>query len=226
MTETFKNNVSVYRKASVYSLRNDSWKCVTDQTMMGQFLFVSDMAVCVNEGLHFIVVDTMSNCKLKFKVKCFNLQTETFSIFDLPKLDDMFRKVRCVIGELGGCFSVLVNYENVNRGMGVLVRVDLWVMKEYGNQESWFRLFSITDLAIFPSCAHMRQVVFSKDKRRVLLQLNLSLYGWYSWGSNTFEIITLHGLPYANAACYSWTFLDSLVSLSKIKDKDTDMDNS
>ncbi|XP_074273800.1 F-box protein CPR1-like [Silene latifolia] len=215
MIDTHKNNVLVYRERSVYSLKNDSWKCVTDPTMMGQFILRSSMVVCFNEGLHFIVVDTKSN--YKFKVKCFNLSTETFSIFDLPNLDGRCSKVTCVMSELGGCFSVLVNYQNVLEEV-LLKRADLWVMKEYGNKESWYRLFSIRDPARLEVLSHVRPVVYSTDKKRVLLELDGLSFGWYSWGSKSFERIRVHGLPSSYVPCETWTFVDSLVSIGKGKD--------
>ncbi|KAH9609699.1 hypothetical protein KSS87_003473 [Heliosperma pusillum] len=217
--ETRKNNALAYREASVYSLRNDSWKCLNDQTLLGQFYFQYNMGVFVNEVLHFIVIDS----KLNPKVKCFDLRTETFSFLDLPKFDDKFSRKRYSIKELGGCFSVMVNYQKEVIGLvayGEFVRADLWVMKEYGNEESWFRLFSICDLSNVEVSSHMRPVVYSRDKERVLLQLDGLYFGWYSWGNKRFKIITVHGLPSSYAPFETSTLSDSLVSLEKDKDED------
>ncbi|XP_074271912.1 F-box protein CPR1-like [Silene latifolia] len=223
MIETREDNVTVYRESSVYSLKNDSWKCVNDQTLLGQFFLQKDRVVFVNEVLHFIVVDTTDH---KLKIKCFNLKTETFSIFDLPMmLDDRFSlMMSSYFRELGGCFSVFVNYQKFLEG---LEQADLWVMKEYGNEESWFRLFCISDPAMLYGFSRVRScvraVVYSKDKKRVLLEFNNgSSFCWYSWGNNTFERITVHGWPYGDYAepyksCFTWTFLDSLVLLGKDK---------
>ncbi|XP_074273797.1 F-box protein CPR1-like isoform X2 [Silene latifolia] len=198
--------------ASVYSLRDDSWKCVNDETIM-EFYLYSVETVLVDENLHFIVFD---DSIFKPKIKCFNLRTEIFSIFDLPEFDKRFSGTQYVIKELGGCFSVLLNYHNPILEMEAswgLVRVDLWVMKEHGNEESWFRLFSIRDPASLEVLTCMKPVVYSKDKERVLLELDGPCFGWYSWASNRFERITVHGLPSHYPLCETGTFLDSLVSL-------------
>ncbi|KAH9615692.1 hypothetical protein KSS87_007068 [Heliosperma pusillum] len=95
-------------------------------------------------------------------------------------------------------------------------------MKEYGNKESWFRLFSICDPgAMLQVSSYVRPLVYSKSKDRVLLELGGLSFGWYCWGNNTFEKITVHWWPaaYAIGPCDTWTFLDSLVSLAKDKDE-------
>ncbi|XP_074273794.1 F-box protein CPR1-like [Silene latifolia] len=224
MSQTCKNRVVVYREASVYSLRDDSWKCVTDQTTMGQFVLQNCKTVLVNESLHFIVFDSNSN--FKTRVKCFNLLTEIFSIFDLPKLPKFDSNGRSyVTKELGGCFCMSVNYEKPIPGMVAdweLVRADLWVMKEHGNEESWFRRYSIRNPASFDVLTHLTPVVYSKDNEWVLLELDDSWFGWYSWTTKRFERVTVHGLPSNFTPCNTRTFLDSLVSLGKGNDKDKD----
>ncbi|XP_074273792.1 F-box protein CPR1-like [Silene latifolia] len=218
MIETCNDSGLLHGETSVYNLRNDSWKCVNDQTR-GEFVLQNSMGAFVNEVLHFIAIDS----KLNAKVKCFNLRNETFSYLDFPKFDDKFSRNCYVVRELGGCLTVMVNYHKVFLGMAgdrSLGKVDLWVMKEYGNKESWFRLFSIRDLARLDVLIHVRPVVYSRDKERVLLELDNLSFGWYSWGSKSFEKITVHGEPSAYAPYETWTFVDSLVSIGKDKNKD------
>ncbi|XP_074273790.1 F-box protein CPR1-like isoform X2 [Silene latifolia] len=216
MIDTVMKSVLVYGETSVYSLRNDSWKCVHDQTMMDEFLFQNSMGVFVNDVLHFIGVDG----NLKPKVKCFDIRTETFLFMDLPNFDERF--ITHDIQELDGCLSVIVNCKKIDRSIAghfALARVDLWVMKEYGNKESWFRLFSICDPAKLEVLNQVRPVVYSRDKERVLLELDSMSFGWYSWGSKSFERSTVHGLSSSPPPCETWTFVDSLVSIEMGKDR-------
>ncbi|XP_074273791.1 F-box protein CPR1-like [Silene latifolia] len=212
---------SVHRETSVYSLKNDSWKCVDNLTMMGKFIFQNGMGVVVNELLHFIV----RAANFITKIVCFDLRTETFSTFDLPIRhgthhdDELVCRKQLFMKELGGCFGVLVNYQFGMSGLYSMVFADLWVMKEYGNKESWFRLFSIHDLSTLNVYTYVRPVLYSRDKERVLLELDGLSFGWYSLDSKKLDRITVHGWLSANSCFETWTFVDSLVSIGKDKDK-------
>ncbi|XWS18124.1 hypothetical protein CRYUN_Cryun32bG0015000 [Craigia yunnanensis] len=54
---------------------------------------------------------------------------------EVPQPEYKDKRFQLNVGVLGGCLCTIANYGDV--------RVDLWVMKEYGVKESWTRLFSV-----------------------------------------------------------------------------------
>lgn len=92
----------------------------------------------------------------------------------------------------------------------VMERADLWVMKEYGNKESWFKLYSIGQECL-RSSMQIKPIVYSKDRKRILLEIDVSKFGWYNLVSKNVEIFTPHGLP--DGALETGSFVGSLVSL-------------
>uniref|UniRef100_A0A803NDE3 F-box associated beta-propeller type 1 domain-containing protein n=1 Tax=Chenopodium quinoa TaxID=63459 RepID=A0A803NDE3_CHEQI len=61
----------------------------------------------------------------------------------------------------------------------MLVNAELWVMKEYGNKESWIKLLCISQPQTIGIRKCAKAVVYSKDGRRVLLEIDGLEYGWY-----------------------------------------------
>ncbi|XP_021867414.1 F-box protein CPR1-like isoform X2 [Spinacia oleracea] len=95
----------------------------------------------------------------------------------------------------------------------IFERADLWVMKEYGDEESWMKLCSIRQLESISGCIQLRPVVYSKDGRRILLEINNCKFGWYDLESETVEIFAAHGLP--NRPFETSFFMGSLISFEE-----------
>ena len=59
------------------------------------------------------------------------------------------------------------------------VRVDLWVMKEYGVKESWTRLFSVASEEVISSLRFVEPLAYSRRGNQVLLEHdNINLF-WH-----------------------------------------------
>ncbi|KMT04052.1 hypothetical protein BVRB_8g186490 [Beta vulgaris subsp. vulgaris] len=206
-------------EAEVYSLRNNSWKCV--ERMPYYLLFVSRHGVFVNEAIHYIVVTKELQMQCKF-IAGFDFKTETYSLMDCPDYDDKLGG--CLdMGELGGCLCLLVMYRTLlpvgpleildDRIEFTMDRADLWVMKEYGKKESWVRLFSIPQTQTFDMYLQVRVIVYSKDGKRILLEFDTLGLGWYYLETQSFD--RFRGLP--KAPMCSGFFVGSLVSLGNDK---------
>ncbi|KNA08030.1 hypothetical protein SOVF_166390 [Spinacia oleracea] len=208
---------SFYTEAKVYSLNTNSWKSVAD---VPYFLHYRGFnGLLVNEVLHYIVVKQLES-PIKF-IAGFNLRTESFSLIECPKDDNILRSdLMLFLSELGGCLSLLVNIHTRDlANMSPMIlnveqyvdRVDLWVMKEYGKKESWVRLFSIRDPERFEAHLEIKPVVYSKDGRKVLLEIDGVRCGWYDYSSNKYTRCTVHGRP--EGVGEMLCFMGSLVSL-------------
>ncbi|CAN1123671.1 hypothetical protein LINPERHAP2_LOCUS1972 [Linum perenne] len=80
-------------------------------------------------ALYWLVNETDRN------LYALNLATETASSLQLPaEIDYPFRTV--TVGEVGSCLSLFLLYKYP-------YRVDVWVMKEQGKEESWSRAYNI-----------------------------------------------------------------------------------
>ncbi|CAN0916129.1 F-box protein CPR1 [Linum grandiflorum] len=93
------------------------------------------------------------------------------------------------LGELGKCLCIFVDYKDKF--------VDVWVMKEYGVEESWSILFSVQH----PELCYSNRIVplgFSVTGQEVLLQLDCKRLVWYDLKDPNkvvaAEEINVHGL--------------------------------
>ncbi|KNA21365.1 hypothetical protein SOVF_043830 [Spinacia oleracea] len=208
-----------YSKAEVYSLRNNSWKCVEGIPYF--LLFLCRNGIFVKEGIHYIVVtkELQMTCKL---IACFDFKTETYSLMECPDYEDKLGA--CLdMGELDGCLCLLVMYRTIlpvdppeipdDRIDFRMSRADLWVMKKYGKKESWVRLFSIRQPQSIGMYLQIRTIVYSKDRGRILLEVDRLGLGWYDLETQSFNMF--RGLREATIS--SGVFVGSLVSLGNDK---------
>ncbi|XP_056693804.1 F-box protein CPR1-like [Spinacia oleracea] len=215
-------------KAQVYSLNSNSWRCIKG-IPYNLYNGVYD-GVLFNEALHYVVVIHESESLF---IATFDLQTEGFSSIDFPNYDDELDSVPLfILSELGGRLCLLINCRSFEIGFDEIFdsdeyldeyfddeysdelddrHVELWVMEEYGNKESWVKVSSICKPKIIRSSEFIRPIVYSKDGKRILLQIHKSRYCWYNLESGNVERITVNGLP--NGDFITGTFMGSLVSL-------------
>ncbi|XP_021750853.1 F-box protein CPR30-like [Chenopodium quinoa] len=206
MVQKHKNDTIFSNEAKVYSLNNNSWKCVQG---IPYYLFYKDFhGVLVNEVLHFIVTKELDfQCQL---IACFNLSTESFSYMECTGYDKELMRTERLLSELGGCLCVVVTYHV--RDSCIMEEADFWVMNEYGNKESWVRLFSISLPGNIGAYLQIKPLVYSRDGRRVLLEIDSLRLVWYDLESNkVVGCCKAHGLP--DGALEMTKFVGSLLSL-------------
>ncbi|KAK9715358.1 hypothetical protein RND81_06G159600 [Saponaria officinalis] len=88
MIEARMRNMVSYRESSVYSMRDDSWKLLIDETNTMEYILQNGMGVLSNEVLHFVVAGP----NYKPLIKCYNLCNETFSFVNLPNYNENFSR--------------------------------------------------------------------------------------------------------------------------------------
>ncbi|KNA13289.1 hypothetical protein SOVF_118130 [Spinacia oleracea] len=214
MVQGFEENFN--SEAQVYSLNNNSWKSVQCIKGIPFFLYYADCSdVIVNEALHYLVTKEFESWQCTL-ISSFNLRTESFSLIKSPDYDEKYNSLVLDVAELDGCLCLMVNYNktsNCVHTLEIFERADLWVMKEYGDEESWMKLCSIRQLESISGCIQLRPVVYSKDGRRILLEINNCKFGWYDLESETVEIFAAHGLP--NRPFETSFFMGSLISFEE-----------
>ncbi|XP_050235236.1 F-box protein CPR1-like [Mercurialis annua] len=126
----------------------------------------------VNGTLHWLVnkYDGRSTANV---IMGLDLGTEEFGEVAHPE----FRRnesdgIKMFIGVLETWLCVFVEHYRVG--------IDVWVMKQYGVQESWTKLFTIPcDVLSSDSCESIAAVCFSKSGLEVLLEVDNSRLVWY-----------------------------------------------
>ncbi|KAL3636148.1 hypothetical protein CASFOL_020695 [Castilleja foliolosa] len=123
----------------IYSLKADSWKSI-DGFEGGVPL--DDSGKFASGKIHFPA--TPGGSEIKWNIVSLDLRTEGYGVVEQPDYGEGC--FDSYLGVLDGCICVLCNYEKV--------RADVWVMKEYGVNDSWTKVVSILyegDPAIFLS---------------------------------------------------------------------------
>lgn len=124
---------------SVFSLKTNRWKkrvtncpywpCETDPEMA---------ATVVNGALHWVMVDYDNG--ESYKIVGFDLATESLKEMALPTyLESWDNDGDYFLGVLGGCLCLVGGVCN-----SVSKSVNVFVMKEYGVEESWMNLINFT----------------------------------------------------------------------------------
>ncbi|KAF7847588.1 hypothetical protein BT93_L2813 [Corymbia citriodora subsp. variegata] len=123
----FKDRLA-YSEVQVCSLRSPTWRRLGNST---HSLEATPSQPLVNNRLHWT---TLKSKYWSVRIVSFDLSDEQFR--DVPTPECMyFLAGWCHLVELGGCLSTTL--------MSKSGALEIWVMKEYGMQESWIRDYSI-----------------------------------------------------------------------------------
>ncbi|KAK9696857.1 hypothetical protein RND81_08G001600 [Saponaria officinalis] len=197
-------HVKFYNEAKFYSLKDDSWKWVSDMPFM--LVYKDNHGVFVDKGFHFIVVKDEFDAMFKFIAR-FDVGKEEFSLMELPCYEDEFGVSKLVLRELGGCLCVMVNYRS---GFSA----DLWVMKEYGKNESWVRVLS---LEVWPRFSEVRPVSYSNDRKRVLLLIDNCELQWCDLKVGDERVKVVRSCALLDEPFDAGVYVESVVSLDDWK---------
>ncbi|KAK9268108.1 hypothetical protein L1049_010548 [Liquidambar formosana] len=169
----------------VYSLKTNSWKRVRDCPFCFRY-----EGICGNNGmlacgaLHWLGFRRLVSDTTELIV-AFDIALEDYREVLQPEyLDENFQMS---LGVLGGCLCVICNYHGV--------RVDIWVMKEYGVKESWNKLFSVSQPEASLSFEQLRPLAYSRSGREVLLEQNNKKIIWYDLEKKRVRDVQIHGSP-------------------------------
>ncbi|XP_074269825.1 F-box protein CPR1-like [Silene latifolia] len=193
------------REASVYSMRNDSWESVNDETV--SYTLQETSAIAVDSTLWFVMISNNSDSVLK----CFDLRTNTFWLVDFPELDrDSGKNIFMTLRSLRDCVCLLVSYRNKNR---VFLHADVWEM----NESKWVKLFKIRKNEIRERCMFLRLVTYSKDMKSVLIEVDCDWHGWYDLVTKKFRRVSVQGLEAVDAPYVAYPYVETLVSVENNK---------
>ncbi|XP_026423592.1 F-box protein At3g07870-like [Papaver somniferum] len=127
-------------RVEIYTLGSNSWRTYECQDMPYYFYSGTKPEVVVNGALHW---SADKKSEYYVAIVSFDMANETFK--EVARLEGpMLHLVECdhhsidsnSVAALGGCICIL------HKTYGV--KVDVWVMQEYGVKESWTKRFTIT----------------------------------------------------------------------------------
>lgn len=142
-------------EVKVFSLIRNYWTRIRDMPYVLRCPETDGVYAC--GALHWVVRRNVKfeECNI---VVALDLAAEQYKEVLLPKFDG---KNFVEVGVLGGCLSVVANYAKF--------RSDVWVMKEYGMEDSWINLFSVSQEQLLGPLRAIRPLGYCMGGSEVLL---------------------------------------------------------
>ncbi|KAM7530547.1 hypothetical protein LguiB_033957 [Lonicera macranthoides] len=176
-------------QARVYNCKTECWKKID------KFLykpFVNGQGVLVNGAPHWIVARDRI---IENVIIYFDMVEERFKEVETPLPSWLVTGIRFRFGVLGGSLC-LVNNTDVN--------AEVWVMKEYGVDKCWTKLFNIIMDNFVPLCVKENEEVILEVEEKKLVMYNLR-------NQMKYQILAFGG-PTCNIVFNTATCVESLVS--------------
>ncbi|KAH7836720.1 hypothetical protein Vadar_004760 [Vaccinium darrowii] len=184
-------------EVKVYSMKSHSWRRIQDFPYY--LRYKRSYGELVGSALHW-VVSRKPESDVANLIAAFDLTSEEYRLVPQPEFSE--KDFHMNIGELEGCLSILCNY--------IQVRVDVWVMKDYGVKESWTKLFSVAQPEVIRSFEFVIPLAYSKCGSKVLLVQDNKKLVWYDVAHKKVKKIKARGIP---DYFESFLFVESLVPL-------------
>ncbi|ESQ55120.1 hypothetical protein EUTSA_v10025396mg [Eutrema salsugineum] len=189
----------------VFSLKSNSWKRIyllfEVQLKFIYFyyhvLYRRGYGVLASNSLHWILPRRQGVIAINSIIR-FDLASEEFDIVGIPK--DLFYEDNFDLGVLDGCLCAMSYHE--------FTHVDVWIKREHQDEGSWTKLFKVKKPESVGSLDFMRPLLYSKDKSKVLLQINVGKLVWYDLASKSFETL---GIKDCEGSCSAELVVSSLV---------------
>jgi F-box interacting protein len=146
----------VTREVKVHTLGTDSWKNVSD--------FPFPIFSYQRKGQHVSgTINWLIFAGIKRFIASFDLRNECYREILLPDDLDKVDKNKLRFSVFRDCLCMIYGE-------------DVWVMKEYGNKESWTKLFTISSMRDF-SCPYIKAICIFEDEQVLLRYVNDKRWG-------------------------------------------------
>ncbi|KAJ0017036.1 hypothetical protein Pint_09676 [Pistacia integerrima] len=187
-------------EVKVFSLKTNSWSRIKKLPNYLRFMFQFYFHLMHRRGygvyacgvLHW-VLPRRPELGVGNLIVAFDLVDEEFRVLPQPDYGDNEKDFVLDVGVLEGRLSVICNYNQV--------KVDVWVMKEYGVKESWSKLFSIERSRSISSFRFLKPLAYSKGcgdgdgRDKILLDVNGEKLVWYDWKRKRLKTVRIKGAP-------------------------------
>lgn len=188
-------------EVKVFSLKKNSWKRVESVSTSSirllfyfyyHLLYRRGYGVLAGNSLHWVLPRRPGLIAFNLIVR-FDLALEEFGIVRFPEtVANGNVDIQMDISVLDGCLCLMCNYDQEY--------VDVWMMKEYNVRSSWIKVFTVQKPKSVKSFAYMRPLVYSKDKDKVLLELNNTKLVWFDVESKKMSTLRIKDCPSSYSA--------------------------
>lgn len=180
--------------ARIYSPKSNCWRKIESFPYQLPFLR-GHWRVHVNGALHTLVE---TDHIFTVTIMAFSVESEKHYEVMMPPGIKM-RGVNPSLDVIDGCLALVCAHRS---------RVVIWLMKEYGVEKSWTRLFSICPPEIEPD-DFVKPLVYSREGDRILLNCSDKRLVWYDYSKRSVENVTVDGLPFV---FYAEPCVETLIS--------------
>lgn len=184
----------------LFSVKNKTWKRVSG--LPYYYGSYRDNHALVHNSLHWIFNRNYeSGHYVPQVIGAFDLVTEKYrEVSFLPNFDEQGQPFLVKLVEFGGCLCLVCGYTSeVSFSFSMkLYRSDIWVMKEYGVEESWTKLFSVEPTRETGAFGHVEPVAYLKGGgggRQVLLNMDCQRLVVYDLESKRGRVLRISGAP-------------------------------
>lgn len=183
--------LSLCPDVKLYSVKAKTWKTVNG--FPSYYGYQAGIGIFVNGALHWLVCQEPNSYCF---IVGFDLVTEEHREVLLPFYQDGRFYIKLV--ELGGCLSLVKNYRPEHKNSE---RAEIWVMKEYGVQESWTKLFSVVPSDVSAAFDYALPVLHLKSSDQVVMNLGGEKFAFYDMERKRIENVTISGTPNGFKSC-------------------------
>ena len=200
----------------VYNLSTDSWRQIDPTFDPSITYFPGDCDELYLNGVHHwpscrSIDEHGQHCKV---IVCFDMIDEVFRTIRMPDLGDIshINKIGKTSAVLSNCVALIVYDMNET----VIEKTfDIWVMREYGVEESWTKQFIIKPGLIFQRTNHFvgaGELLFVGDKL-LLVNGNKGQILLYDFGTQEIKNLQLRNCSDSFCVSRLMIYVESLVSV-------------
>ena len=184
----------------LFSCKTNSWKIIP--RLPYALKYCQNMGVFVDNSnsIHWAATRNIEPFQTDL-ILAFNLTFEIFNEVPLPvEISQVSsnESFELDVDVLGGCLSMTVNYTKTSK-------IDVWVMKEHGSRDSWYKLFTLVKSCFIPPLKSLRSICYYSDGSKVLLEgiqvlseVSHRKLFWYDLKSE--QVCSVDGIPNLNGA--------------------------
>ncbi|KAL4628280.1 hypothetical protein ACB092_05G225800 [Castanea dentata] len=192
-------------EVKIYSLKSQAWKKVDERwkdvekhlpnklpVILSQILTTS-----LNGAEYWLIVPSGGYPKPELELQsilAFDIVNEKMRVYKTPvqpKNDDNI--LNTSLGVLGGCLCFVVNVQNAKD-----MYYEVWLMKEYGVESSWTKVYKIEKGAMPEAFWSIEPLIFSRNGKKVLFQgihFGCVKFIWYDVEKKRGKSVKIQNLP-------------------------------
>ncbi|CAF2119775.1 unnamed protein product [Brassica napus] len=166
-------------EVKVFSLKRNRWKRIREVQILFihfyyRFLYPSGNGVLAGNSLHWIL-PRRQGLIAGNRIIRFDLASDDLGVLSFPQ--ELYFEDNMEMGVLDGCLCFMC--------YSMFSHVEVWILREY--QGKWSKFITVE------SCNFIRPLIYSKDRIKILMEINGEKLVWYDLASKSFETFVIKG---------------------------------